>query len=268
MNQDLPIWEIVHRCAQDLNKSGHSPFTRGDIIKCVQRKNPNCGPDSINPIIQGLTDNLRGGAPGAVGKNLLHSVGRGLFTLRTSSSIGAITGATPLRDTGPEMVAAVSLDTELPERDGLSVLGYVFRLVCQLNVETDEEGKIKEYNPQLNYENATSVPLNKYGMGPFCKFRIPTNLQTTGVYIIGSKSQPLYVGECVNFSSRFNAGYGNISPRNCYIGGQETNCRINNLIYTTVRSRVELYLRFFETQDYKSIESSLRRSISFPWNRA
>jgi len=65
MKQDLSIWEIVHRCAQDLDKSGNTPFTRGDIIKCVQRGIPNCNPDSINPIIQGLTDNLHGGAPGA-----------------------------------------------------------------------------------------------------------------------------------------------------------------------------------------------------------
>jgi hypothetical protein len=33
-------------------------------------------------------------------------------------------------------------------------------------------------------------------------------------------------------SARFNAGYGNISPKNCFKGGQETNCRVNNLVHS------------------------------------
>src|SRR5262245_59748661 len=80
-----PIWKRVLLCAQKLTRNGITPFTRGDLIRCVQRTDPNCGPGSINPIIQGLTDNLRGGAPGAVGKDLLHSVGRGQFILKNNS---------------------------------------------------------------------------------------------------------------------------------------------------------------------------------------
>src|SRR5512136_319052 len=78
----MTIWKLVEECARQLTANGISPFTRADIIRCVQRKNAAYGPNSINPIIQGLTDNLHGGAPGAVGKNILHSVGRGLFVLR------------------------------------------------------------------------------------------------------------------------------------------------------------------------------------------
>ena len=78
----MTIWKLVEQCARELTKNGISPFTRGDIINCVQRKNAAYRPDSINPIIQGLTDNLRGGAPSAVGKDILHSVGRGLFVLK------------------------------------------------------------------------------------------------------------------------------------------------------------------------------------------
>lgn len=268
MKQDLPIWEIIHHCAKDLEKSGDTPFTRGDIIKCVQRKIPNCSPDSINPIIQGLTDNLRGGAPGAAGKNLLHNVGRGLFILRTSSSAGLLTGATPNRRVDPKSVTDLSLNIGSTQQEFLAVEDYDFKLVCQLKVETDEEGKIREFRPQLNYANAASIPLNRYGKGLFCKFKVPTGLEKPGVYIISSKRQPLYVGECINLSARFNAGYGNISPRNCYVGGQETNCRINNLIFTAVKDGTDLFLWFFETPDYKSVETRLRQSVSFPWNRA
>jgi len=153
------------------------------------------------------------------------------------------------------------------QQDCLELEGFDFRLVCRLHVETDDSGKIREFRPQSNYANAASSRLNKYGIGPFCKFRISNELQKAGVYIIGTNSMPLYVGETVNLSARFNAGYGNISPKNCYVGGQETNCRINNLIFKTVGDGIELFLWFFETPDYKSVEFDLRQSVIFPWNR-
>lgn len=76
-----PIWKMVKDCAQELTKRGIVPFTRQDIIDCIHQHDPGCKANSINPIIQGLTDNLKGGAPGAVGKKILHSVGRGQFEL-------------------------------------------------------------------------------------------------------------------------------------------------------------------------------------------
>jgi len=32
------------------------------------------------------------------------------------------------------------------------------------------------------------------------------------------------------FNARINQGYANISPKNCYIDGQSTNCRVNSLV--------------------------------------
>ena len=81
-NPKQTIWQLVQRCARELTKNGMTPFTRGDLVRCVQRANPSYEANSINPIIQGVTDNLQGGAPGAVGKNILHRVGRGLFVLK------------------------------------------------------------------------------------------------------------------------------------------------------------------------------------------
>ena len=84
---DKPIWRLLEECAQMLTDAGNAPFTRGDLIKCVQQRRPAAKPDSINPIIQGITDNLKGGAPGAVGKNLLRSIARGQFVLRSSIKV-------------------------------------------------------------------------------------------------------------------------------------------------------------------------------------
>lgn len=62
------IWELLRVSAKELTRIGQTPFTRGDLISSVQLERPDCPDNSINPIIQGITDNLRGGAPGAVGK--------------------------------------------------------------------------------------------------------------------------------------------------------------------------------------------------------
>lgn len=76
-----PIWRRVERCAKKLAAEGRIPFTRADLVAGVQAEDPTIGEGSINPVIQGVTDNLRGGAPGAVGKDILHSVARGRFVL-------------------------------------------------------------------------------------------------------------------------------------------------------------------------------------------
>jgi len=75
-----------------------------------------------------------------------------------------------------------------------------------------------------------------------------------------------YVGECANLSERFNTGYGNISPKNCFKGGQETNCRLNNLIYTAAAAEKQITLLFFQTADYKTMEAALRSVLDLAWN--
>ena len=81
-----PMWRLVHECAQQLTRDGTVPFTRADLIACVREREPKCNENSVNPMIQGITDNLKGGAPGADGKRLLHSVGRGKFVLARGQS--------------------------------------------------------------------------------------------------------------------------------------------------------------------------------------
>ena len=75
------LWELVRSAAYDLNRSGKVPFTRQDLIALVQKSRRSAQDTSINPIIQGVTTNLKGGAPGSVGKNILRSVGRNQFVL-------------------------------------------------------------------------------------------------------------------------------------------------------------------------------------------
>ncbi len=264
------IWELLRDSAAELTRTGQTPFTRGDLISSVQSKRSDCPDNSINPIIQGITDNLRGGAPGAVGRNILHSVGRGQFILRNqTSSIGDATKSTSHRKVLPlkQRAKTQPLPDKHSDEPKLQIGNYSFFQITAIFPQVDDSGTVIRHMPQSRYLNEERIPLNKYGKGPYCKFKIPSNYNTSGVYALTVGDTVKYIGECVNLSSRYNAGYGNISPRNCYAGGQETNCRINNLIYAEIVKSKTVALWFYQTIQYKTVESELRGNQQLDWNR-
>jgi hypothetical protein len=155
-------------------------------------------------------------------------------------------------------------------RAGLTIMniaGYEFQRVSNIEPSRAPDGSVQIVMPQARYHNRKGLAL-KYGAGPFCKFTIPNRYQVSGVYAVTVNDEVRYIGECANLSSRFNAGYGNISPKNCFKGGQETNCRLNNLIYRAAISEERVALLFFPTADYKTMESALRASLKLAWNIA
>lgn len=262
-----PIWELVQICAAELTKAGMVPFTRRDLITCVQRKRSNCPEGSVNPIIQGITDHLRGGAPGTVGKDILHSVARGHFIIRTKAVQER--RQTPLaRSSRPSSVKHSGKSDNINKDQAVKLIGNIrFINVCDIEPERNSRGSVKNYMPQERYENRNHLSLSQYGKGPFCKFKIPNNYNQSGVYAITVNDTVNYIGECVNLSSRYNMGYGNISPRNCFVGGQDTNCRINNLIFSETKNGRHVALWFFHTSSYKEVEDKLRGHLKLKWNR-
>lgn len=149
----------------------------------------------------------------------------------------------------------------------MKLVKYDFEYVCDIEPSRDAAGVLTQLMPQSRYRNVRNLPLNAYGAGPFCKFTIPRNFQTSGVYALTVNNELRYIGECANLAARFNAGYGNISPKNCYRGGQETNCRLNNLVCLAFSAGQHTVLWFFQTSDYKPVESALRRALNPVWNR-
>lgn len=71
----------------------------------------------------------------------------------------------------------------------------------------------------------------------------------------------------MNLGERYNNGYGVISPRKCYKGGQETNCRINNLILQNFKNKSSIDLYFYETDERINIESKLIKEYDPEWNK-
>jgi len=149
----------------------------------------------------------------------------------------------------------------------LKINNYQFNFVCKITPELDVNGNPKKFFPQERYDNKKNLKLNKYGIGPFCKFSIDRKYSKTGVYVILVNNLIEYVGECDDLFNRFGMGYGNISPRNCFEGGQPTNCRINAKILSLLNSNHEIGLYFLETTQRFKIEHELIIANKPSWNK-
>jgi len=151
--------------------------------------------------------------------------------------------------------------------------GRAFRSLGEIQVERRKNGEFYEYFPQSRYKKSDTMPLHKYGEGPFCKFRIAKGIAKPGLYVVTVDDQPTYVGECENADKRWGSnGYGNISPRNPFVGGQSTNCRINAMILHQAKAGRIIKLWFCESDESKrgrlDIETSLIEAIKPDWNLA
>jgi hypothetical protein len=144
---------------------------------------------------------------------------------------------------------------------------YIFRHVCKISPVRNEDGSVRQYMPQRRFTNPKDLPLSKYGHGPFCKFKVPNTFRTSGVYALQIADTVKYIGECRDLSARYNAGYGNISPRNCFKGGQDTNCRLNNLIYLAAMDGLAIELWFHSTPNFKIAELEVLAIQQCAWNR-
>ena len=146
----------------------------------------------------------------------------------------------------------------------MTVCGYPFHFLQEL-VPEQENGRIREFYPQSSYQNKEGLPLLYHGHGAFCRFTIDAPA-VSGVYLWVNNGQILYIGETADLRQRFNVGYGNISPRNCYLGGQSTNCKMNKVVLEYAKKNSPIRLYFYPTQNYKQVELELLRNISTKYN--
>lgn len=146
-----------------------------------------------------------------------------------------------------------------------------FGYIGAIEVERDSDGTLVELFPQARFSRCETTPLHAYGQGPFCRFYIGSKIRAAGLYVVTVNEEPLYVGECANLHKRWASGYGSISPRNCFTGGQQTNCRVNNLVLETARSgsRIELWFRpqSGSKADRIAVETALVDALQPNWNR-
>lgn len=146
--------------------------------------------------------------------------------------------------------------------------GPSFVLVGALDPDRDDLGAPLEFMPQAAYAKASTARLNPHGAGPFCRLRIAQDRREAGVYAVVAGSDVRYVGICENLAERWGPrGYGAIHPRNCYVGGQATNCKINAAVLREVKAGAELRLYFVPLADGRlQFEASLIRDLAPLWN--
>ena len=143
----------------------------------------------------------------------------------------------------------------------------VFDLVEAIEPERGADGHVLEFMPQSRYKGHGKQRLNRHGTGPFCRFHAARRIASAGVYAVTVDGEISYIGECVNLSVRWGLGqYGSIQPKNCYVGGQSTNCKINSRVLSNTHAGKKIQLWFFPTQDHKAIEFKLRTTVNPPWN--
>ena len=140
------------------------------------------------------------------------------------------------------------------------------------------------------YPNSTNVPLgtfllerkhasdrfylrflNRYGDETYCRFYFQETgwSNRKGLYCYVVNGSITYIGQSKDmFGKRINHGYGNISPKNCYLDGQATNCHLNSLI-SNHRDDLELYLCELDNPvAIDRIEKKLIQEYQPSWNIA
>lgn len=152
------------------------------------------------------------------------------------------------------------------DRPSIMMGGCAFEFVTTLAPERDDSGAILEDRPQERYAKRGTVLLNAHGGGPFCRFGINVEPGLTGVYALVVDEEIRYIGICQDLAKRFNGGYGIISPRKCYKGGQSTNCKVNRRILDTAKGGGSVDLYFYPTPQRKAFEMCLIALYLPPWN--
>ena len=111
--------------------------------------------------------------------------------------------------------------------------------------------------------------LNKYGDQTYCDFSIAKPLESRGLYSFLVNGKIMYIGRSRDpFEKRINQGYGHISPKNCYLDGQPTNCRLNSLI-AKHWEQVAFYACPLEEDDQiNPLEKALIKKVKPGWNIA
>ena len=148
-----------------------------------------------------------------------------------------------------------------------TLLNYDFEFVQDINPVLDNYGKINEFFPQERYKNKDNLELNNHGDGAFCKFAIhPRWSGVSGVYAFYIDDTLAYIGQALDLAKRFNMGYGTIAPRNCYVRGQSTNCKINKLVLNSIKANKKVSLYFHMTHNFNEVERELIQHYNPEYN--
>jgi len=158
-------------------------------------------------------------------------------------------------------------------RKTITVSKKLFSLIQELEPKKDEKGRYLVCRPQDDSVHLQTKRFHDYGNQDFCEITIKPNLpQTEYLYLMkDDKGTILYIGQTENLRKRFRTDYRHISPRNCFVRGQSTNCKVNANILKHYNQGRRVYLYGLDmtgipSGDRKREEKSLINAKSPPWN--
>jgi hypothetical protein len=111
--------------------------------------------------------------------------------------------------------------------------------------------------------------LNDDGDSMYCEFELQdsTIQQKKGIYLFSCGGDLKYIGKTTrSYKERINSGYGRISPKNCYLDGQRTNCRLNALVATSSNVKFYVYPMVID-REIERTEKCLLLSYAPEWNK-
>jgi hypothetical protein len=145
--------------------------------------------------------------------------------------------------------------------------GEGFRHAGRLDALRDASGAVRVVMPQAQYAKAATTRLNPHGVGPFCDLVVPRLPHEPGVYGVTIAGSLVYVGIAVDLTDRWGPrGYSRIHPRNCFVGGQSTNCKVNAALTGALQAGRGCDLWIHITDRARAIEERLIRELNPPWN--
>lgn len=158
--------------------------------------------------------------------------------------------------------------SQRPYSSAMELHGWAFSLAGQIDADRDAAGAPATYTAWERFSNPKGLALNKWGAGPFVRLRPPSLPKAPGVYVITEGEDVLYVGIASGslFTRWGRGGYSVIDPRNCFTGGQSTNCHLNHLIGDALTTGRTLDLWFLTDPAPRQIELPLIRGLRPPWN--
>jgi len=113
--------------------------------------------------------------------------------------------------------------------------------------------------------------LNRYGDDVYCRFRMErgTFSSKKGLYCYCVDGRIVYIGRSLDpFEKRINQGYGAVHPKNCFLDGQATNCRLNALIAQNASAISFFVFPLSDDRRIKRLEQRLIQLLQPLWNLA
>lgn len=146
--------------------------------------------------------------------------------------------------------------------------GQTFRHAGPISPEARPDGTLVEDMPQSRYRRADSTPRNRHGEGPFCRFSVAGLPAASGVYAVTVARQVVYVGMAKkSLRERWGPrGPAHIHPKNCFKGGQPTNCKVNHAILLAAQKGLAIDLWIQLAEDPRPIERRLIAELAPSWN--